>query len=142
MSQKQQQRPQSTQIWKYVGIALLIAFVGSILWSMWVDTLRPLIQAGDPLAVLYNLIGLPLILIGTGIFVYGGYVFVRDTFSSYQDQSLLQNAAVIRAKPSRQAVRAARWQTLRHFWRTWKPGLARLALGFILIALGGFLINL
>ncbi|HUF00643.1 MAG TPA: hypothetical protein VMN99_15420 [Anaerolineales bacterium] len=142
MSRKQKQQPDTGRFWILIGITALAALVGSVLWSMWVDTLRPLIQAGDLRAVVFNLIGLPLILVGVGIFVYGGVVFVRDTFQSYQDETLLENMVIIRAKPSRESVTAARWQTLRIFWRVWKPGLARLALGFLLIAIGGFLINL
>jgi len=132
----------TTRIWKVIGILALAAFVGSILWSMWVDTLRPLIREGDSQAVFFNLVGLPLILIGVGIFVYGGYVFVRDTFGSFGNENLLQNVAVIRTKPSRKEVTAAQWQNMRFLWQAWKPGLAWLALGFLIIAVGGFLINL
>lgn len=132
----------TTRIWKVIGILALAAFVGSILWSMWVDTLRPLIQEGDSWAVAFNLVGLPLILLGVSIFVYGGYVFVRDTFTSFGNEKLLQNVAVIRAKPSPKDVNAARWQNVRFLWQAWKPGLAWLALGFLIIAAGGFLINL
>jgi hypothetical protein len=131
-----------TRIWKFIGIAALIILAGSVLWSMWVDTLRPLIVAGDSRAVVFNLIGLPLILIGVSIFVYGGYVFVRDTYRSYGDETLLESMVIIRSKASRKEVAAARWHTLRVFWQAWKPGLARLALGFLLLAVGGFLINL
>lgn len=131
----------TTRIWKVIGILVLAAFVGSILWSMWVDTLLPLIREGDSRAVAFNLVGLPLILVGVGIFVYGGFVFVRDTFGSFGDEKLLQNVAVIRTKPSRKEVAAARWQNMGMLWQAWKPGLAWLALGFLIIAAGGFLIN-
>ena len=142
MSRKRKRQVDEGQIWKFIGIAVLIVFVGSILWSMWAETLWPLIEAGDSRAVMLHLIGLPLILIGVSIFVYGGYLFVRDTYDSYGDETLLHNMAIIRAKPSREAVSAARRQTLRVFWQAWKPGLARLGLGFLILAVGGFLINL
>lgn len=143
MSQKQKRASEGEdRIWKFLGIAALVIFIGSILWSMWVDTLYPLIRAGDIRAVIFNLIGLPLILIGVGIFVYGGYLFVKRTFGSFGDEQMIESAAVIRAKPSSKEVAAARWQTLRLFWRAWLPGLLWLAMGFLLIAVGGFLINL
>ena len=132
----------TTRIWKVLGILALAAFVGSILWSMWVDTLQPLVREGDSQAVAFHLVGLPLILVGVGIFVYGGFVFVRDTVGSFGNEKLLQNVAVIRTKPSRKEVTAAQWQNVRFLWQAWKPGLAWLALGFLLIAAGGFLINL
>ena len=142
MSRKRKRRVDEGRIWKFVGIAALIALVGSILWSMWAETLRPLIEAGDSRAVMLHLIGLPLILIGVSIFTYGGYLFVRNTYGSYEDETLLQNMAIIRAKPSPEDVSAARRQTVRVFWQAWKPGLARLGLGFLILAVGGFLINL
>jgi len=142
MSRKRKQQPGTSFIGKFIGMIILAACLASVLWSMWVDTLLPLIRAGDLRALVFNLLGLPLILVGVGIFVYGGLVFVRNTFDSYQDETLLESMATIRVKPSRESVRAARWQTLRIFWRAWKPGLAWLALGFLVIALGGFLINL
>jgi hypothetical protein len=142
MSRKEKERPDEDRVWKLIGIAALVVFVGSVLWSMWVETLWPLIVVGNWRAVVLHLIGLPLILIGVSIFVYGGYLFVRDTYSSYGDEGLLQSMTVIRSKSSREEVSAARRQTLRIFWRAWKLGLAWLALGFLCIALGGFLINL
>ena len=142
MSRKQKRKVDENRIWKFIGIAVLIVFVGSILWSMWAETLQPLIAVGDSRAVMFNLIGLPLILVGVSIFVYGGYVFVRDTYRSYGDETLLESMVTIRSKPSRKEVTAARWQTLRIFWQAWKRGLAWLALGFLLLAAGGFLINL
>jgi hypothetical protein len=142
MSRKQKQKVDESLILKYIGIAVLIVLVGSVLWSMWAETLQPLIAAGDSRAVMLHLIGLPLILLGVSIFVYGGYVFVRDTYNSYGDETLLESIITIRSKPSRKEVTAARWQTLRIFWQAWKRGLAWLALGFLILAIGGFLINL
>jgi hypothetical protein len=138
---KHKQQLDEARIWKFIGIVALVIFVGSILWSMWVDTLRPLILAGDTRAVIFNIIGLPLILVGVALFAYGGYVFVKDTFRSFQDETMLQNMAIIRSQSTRQAIRAARLETLRIFWRVWKPGLARMGLGFLILMLGSFLIN-
>lgn len=113
MPQKRKQTLDNTRIWKWIGLVALAAFVGSILWSMWVDTLYPLIREEDWRAVAFHLIGLPLILLGAGIIVYGGYVFVLRTFSSFQDETLLQNITIIRTKPSQDDVATARRQNMR-----------------------------
>ncbi len=89
----------STHIWKFIGLTALAVFVGSILWSMWVETLRPLFRQGNTAAIINNLVGRPLILIGVGIFVYGGVVFMRDTFGALRDETMQKNTAVITAAP-------------------------------------------
>lgn len=140
MSKKQTST--SDTIFKWIGWFVLIGFVGSILWSMWVDTLQPLIRAGDTRGLIFNLVGLPIILLGTGIFVYGGFRFVRATFHAMQEPGAVANIARIQegGLPSDE-LRLARMENLRTLWNAWKVPLLWLAFGFALIALGGFLIN-
>ncbi len=126
-------------IGKYILWTAAAVFVGSILWSMWAETLLPLIRAGDTRAVWLHVVGLPLILLGTAVFVYGGIVFVRDTLGAFGSDVLQANVQAIRAK---QASGAMRWQNAKILFRAWGPGLRWLGLGFLLIAAGGFLINL
>ena len=106
---------------------------------MWVDTVRPLVRTGDTQAIWLHVVGLPLILLGTAVIVYGGVIFVRDTFRAFTDETLLQNYASIKAK---QASGTMRWQNAKILFRSWVPGLRWLGLGFLCIAAGGFLINL
>lgn len=127
--------------WILAGIAVL--FVGSIIWSFIAETLMPLLAAGDAGAVGRNLVGFPIILLGTAIFVYGGYVFVRDTFRAMQEPEMTTNVAQIRTgEASPERLRKARRQNLAMLLRSWKDGSLRMALGFALIAVGGWLINL
>ena len=123
---------------KYILWGLAAVFVGSILWSMWVETLLPLIRAGDTRAVWLHVVGLPLILLGTAVIVYGGFIFIRDTLRAYGHETVQENLAAVRAN---QATLAMRWQNLKILFRAWVPGLRWLGLGFLLIAAGGFLIN-
>lgn len=51
---------------KYVLGAAAAIFVGSILWSMWAETLLPLIRAGDTRAVWLHVVGLGFLLIAAG----------------------------------------------------------------------------
>lgn len=132
----------SDVVFRWLGWLVLIGFVGSILWSMWVDTLQPLIRAGDTQALIFNLVGLPIILLGTGIFVYGGFRFVRATFHSMQEPGAVENIARIQeGSLPPDELQQARMENLRALWTAWKRPLAWLAFGFALIALGGFLIN-
>lgn len=118
--------------------AATAVFLLSILWSMWTETLLPLIRAGDTRAVWLHLVGLPLILLGTAVIVYGGIIFVRDTFGVFTDETRQQPARAIQPRP---ASAADRWQNSKILFRAWIPGLRWLLLGFLLIAIGGFLIN-
>lgn len=124
---------------KYILWAVAAVFVGLILWSMWTETMMPLIRAGDTRGIWLHLVGLPLILLGTSIFAYGGYIFMRDTFDVYRDETLRKNVQAIREK---QASRAMRWQNAKILFRAWVPGLRWLGLGFLLIAWGSYFINL
>lgn len=129
--------------WKVLLIALAVLFVGSIIYSFITETLMPLVDAGDPGAVGRNLVGFPIILLGTAIFVYGGFIFVRDTFGAMGQPEMKANVAEIRAgEGSRQEIRSSRWQNFLMLLRAWKDGALRMALGFGLIAVGGWLINL
>ena len=123
-------------------IALAVIFVGSIVWSFLYETLMPLLAAGDTGAAVRNLLGFPIILAGTAIFAYGGYVFVRDTFRAMHDPQMNEKLGQIRDDDApRDAVNTARRQNLSLLLRSWKAGSLLLALGFGLIAVGGWLIN-
>lgn len=133
----------SPNLGRLVPILLSALFVGSIIWSFLYETLLPLWTAGDVRSIILHLVGFPIILAGAALFAYGGYLLVRDTFSAMADPHLKQNTATIKddAAPA-ETVRRARWANARFLFRSWKPGALRMAAGFALIALGGWLINL
>lgn len=139
---KKKQPSTSDKVFRWIVWLLVIGFVASILWSMWVDTLQPLVQAGDARALLFNLIGLPAILLGTGLIVYGGFLFVRSTFTAMSAPETVENIARIRAGDSvPEDLRRARFENMKALWNAWKRPVFWFVLGFALIALGGFLIN-
>jgi hypothetical protein len=139
---KKKQPSTSDRLFRWLGWLLVIGFIASILWSMWVDTLQPLIRAGDTRALLYNILGLPAILLGTGLIVYGGFLFVRSTFTAMSAPETAENIARIRAGDAvPEDLQRARLENLKTLWGAWKMPLFWLVFGFILIALGGFLIN-
>ena len=141
MSRRRSKQKKNENVGKWVWIGVGVLFVGSILWSMWVDTLRPIVQSGDEAAIVNNLIGLPLILLATAIIIYGGWRVVKATFNMMQDEALQENVDVIRKKGDKTAVRQARIQNAMLLFRAWANGAAIMALGFGLMAIGGWLIN-
>lgn len=132
----------SDKLFRWLGWLLLVGFVASVLWSMWADTLQPLIRAGDTRALLFNLVGLPSILMGTGFIVYGGLLFMRSTFTAVSEPKTVDNIARIYAGTSTpDDLWRARLENLKALWEAWKRPLLWMVFGFALIALGGFLIN-
>jgi hypothetical protein len=126
----------------YIPITLIgILFSIVFFWSVWTETLRPLIRAGDTAGLLFNLVGIPIIVAGLVVFVYGGYRCLRDMFDLGENETFQQHAAIIRDRPSVQAVRSSQ----RIHLRLWAGALARGAFwmlaGFVCFAIGGYIIN-
>jgi hypothetical protein len=130
------------RMWILIGVAAV--FVGSIFWSIISETLLPLYRAGDTPGLLYNLVGIPVVLTGTSLIVWGGFVFLRGMFSAFSDETLQQNLEVVRGQVQKDAVAVsqARRENFLILARAMRPGVSWMLGGFLLIALGGFLINL
>jgi hypothetical protein len=127
--------------WKGLALALIGAFVAGVLWSMWTETLAPLIHLGDTVAVARHTIGLPLLLIGVGVFAWGGLRFTARMTQVLNDEAFQDRAILIREEKTGEAVEAARranWQSL---WRSWQPGLAWMVMGLGVMALGSAIVN-
>jgi hypothetical protein len=124
-----------------IGVA--VVFVGSIFWSIISETLLPLYRAGDTTGLIYNLVGIPVVLTGTGMIVWGGFVFLRGMFSAFSDETLQQNVEVVRGHVQDDAVAAsqARRENFLILARAMRPGIFWMLGGFLLIAIGGFVIN-
>lgn len=119
-----------------------VAFGASILWSLWFETLQPLLQQDDQRGLMLHALGVPLIFGGTALFVYGGWVFISDTYGAFADQGFARDAQTIQKTGPGLDLLPVRWRNLMHLLRAWRPGLLRMGLGFALLALGGYLINL
>lgn len=64
-----------------VLLALLGAgFAAFFLWSVLFETILPLIENGDAAGLARNLIGIPLLVGGTGGFVWGAWLLLRALF--------------------------------------------------------------
>lgn len=120
------------------GVGLL--FVGSIFWSIIYETLLPLWQTGRTGELLANLVGIPIILLGTAVIVYGGYHSVKGVLKMMADPTVAANVATLKHGRG-DDVGTARRQNLRLWWQSLWRGLLIMLGGFGLIAIGGFLIN-
>ena len=68
---------------------LLLAVVGAafaafFLWSVLFETILPLIDSGDSAGLARNAIGIPLLVGGTGAFVWGAWLLLQAIFDPEQ----------------------------------------------------------
>lgn len=52
---------------------VIAVFLSALLWSMWSETLRPLVQAGEYIQAIRTAIGLALIVLSMLLLTYGGF---------------------------------------------------------------------
>ena len=139
---KERLPPDWSRMGRAVGLLIVIAFASAILWSIWSETLLPLMRKGDLRGLSLNMTGIPLILLGVGLLVYGGIQFVNRTAVALGDETFRERASFVRSDPRPEA----RWEVwklnLRQLGSLWWPALILLALAFILIITGGMLINM
>ncbi|MBN1634631.1 MAG: hypothetical protein JW917_10735 [Ignavibacteria bacterium] len=127
----------------YILWTLGILFLGGILYSVVSETLLPLWNEGSKDEFMHNIIGIPVILTGTIIFVYGGYRFVKDSFSTMGNEKLITNTSKIRTKETPKEIKStAKKENFQMQLNAWKTGGKYLLLGALLIIAGGITINL
>lgn len=124
-------------------LLLVTVFFGSIIWSMGYETLLPLLRAEQWPALIANLVGLPLILIGTAVMLWGLWVFLRDVATLYSSAEW-QQAQQDRAdrQPGGDERNAAQRQAQSLALAHMRPGLLMIAGGIALIAIGGYISRL
>jgi hypothetical protein len=134
---------------KNMTIKIIVFFVITvlltlILWSVATETLIPLFQSKKYDEFVYNIVGIPVLLIGVGIFAYGGWIFARDTSRLMNDNiQLAENVDIIKDKTQPKDKREiARSKNTRLLFTTWKKGGFRLFIGAIFIIGGGLIVNL
>ncbi len=120
-----------------------ILLTSGIFYSVITETLIPLYNQGKTTELIYNLIGIPVILTGTGLFVYGGIIFVIDTFKLFTQEKMITNIENIRNKNVDEYIKSeSRKENFKMLLSTWKRGGKFLGIGGLLIFAGGILINL
>ncbi len=128
--------------WGKILLALIASlFVGAILWSIGFESLLPLWLAGDMEMLARNLIGIPIIFIGLGLFIWGALRFIPATYTAMSAPELRERVKLIRSSAPKEIISQARKENFIALIRAWKPALLYMLAGFTLIAFGGWLIN-
>jgi hypothetical protein len=129
---------------KIIVTVCIVVFLIVILWSVVTETLLPLYRNKEFGELIYNIVGIPVLLIGVGIFAYGGWIFARDTSRLMNDNiQLAENVDIIKDKTQPKNKRkTARNENTRILFTTWKKGAFWLLIGAIFIIGGGLVINL
>lgn len=124
----------------FTGFGVLLVI---ILWSVATETILPLYNSKQYDELVYNAAGIPIILLGTGIFVYGGWIFYRDSSKLFENPKLTSNADLIRdRKAPKEKIKTARKENTKMLFSAWKRGFIWLLIGALVIAAGGITINL
>jgi hypothetical protein len=132
------------RIFKYAFFSACVVLLVIILWSVVTETLIPLYRSKHYDEFIYNIFGIPLIIVGVGLFAYGGWIFVRDTHNLFDyNLQIARDWETIRDKTQpKENVRIARSENTRILFSTWKKGAFWLLIGAIFIIAGGLMINL
>jgi hypothetical protein len=139
MSRDKEKNPFSNYF-VFLGLGILLVI---ILWSVVTETLIPFYRNGDYEEFWYNISGIPLLLIGTGIFAYGGWLFYRDTRELFLSPRILDNVDIIRGKTACPAeIKKAKTENRNMLFSAWRKGSVKLLIGALLIVCGGIIINL
>lgn len=130
------------RVLKLAGGLLAVGLALPVVWSMATETLWPLWRAAAYGEFALNVLGLPLIVLGTGAFVWGGGLFYVDTLRLTNDDAFIERSqqARDRERPAHER-RSAEQRQLRTMFQTWARGLRWLALGAGLIGAGSLFIN-
>lgn len=126
--------------WAAVGLFLL-----AILWSMWSETLRPLVEAGETVHALYTALGLGSIVLALLVLTYGGFLLVSRVLWTMHEESFVRNAEIDHAGRKHyppEVVRAARRENLRLVFHAARPGCLWMAAAFLLMVLGAWICSL
>ncbi len=140
----------STFILRIIGLLAIIIFMGSVIWSLWFDTLLPFIKQKNYIAVGLELVGFSVAWLGVGFAGYSTLIIIRNTIRLFSEKGVFQsNLEIVQRKHwhlSEQVPSKLIWQARKEnfimLWNAWKPGLAWMALGWMAIAIGGFFMRL
>jgi len=120
-----------------------ILLTAGIFYSAITETLIPLLDEGRTTEFIYNIIGIPVIITGTSLFVYGGIIFVIDTFKLFGQEKMITNIENIRNKTAGKKIKSeSRKENIKMLLLAWRRGGKFLGIGALLIICGGITINL
>lgn len=119
---------------------VIAVFLSALLWSMWSETLRPLVQAGEYIQAIRTAIGLALIVLSMLLLTYGGFRVVAQVMGLTGTEIFENMRAGTRRYPHERA-RTARLENARLLFRAARPGCLWMAMGLVLLVAGSIAIR-
>lgn len=132
-----------TPISKYLVFVVICILLFIIVRSALMETLIPFYRNGEYEEFAYNLVGIIILLIGTGIFGYGGWLILINTSVLIKDERIFNNIEIIRNKTLvKEDRKRARIENTKMLFSAWRKGAIKLLIGGLIILCGGIIINL
>lgn len=132
---------------RLAGWLIVTLIAGSVVWSIWFESLGPYLRAGKYRAFLMTAAGILGMLLGMGLVLYGGAKSLRNMLRMYgSDEEFRRTLTAVDAKRSPTVDRRTRWQNLKKvlgmIWRAWSPGTGWLMMGLgLMVGPAGYLVD-
>ena len=134
----------NSPVFKIIVFSVIAVLVVLVLWSVAVETLVPLYNSEKFDELVYNMFGIPVLLLGVAIFGYGAWIFTIDTARLLNNNlQIAENVDIIRKKTlPKDEIKSARKENISLLLSTWKKGAVRLFIGVLVIIAGGLILNI
>ncbi|OFY20142.1 MAG: hypothetical protein A2W98_12415 [Bacteroidetes bacterium GWF2_33_38] len=126
-----------------------VLIIGAILlciltYSFITESLLSMIKRGQTISVVTEIIGFLIVVKGTALMVYGGYLlFIRTVALFLGSKTIYENIGLLRnPSTSKSDKRKIRKENINLLIETWKPSFVYLILAPSLIVIGAILINI
>ncbi len=128
--------------WSKIALAFIaFLFVLFMAFSVVFESLLPLWRSGDRQMFARNLIGIPIIFLGVGLFVWSAILFLRDTFRAVNRPEKEGRNLSTENNQRGESSQFPRAHNFRLLLSAWKPSAIFFILSVLLVAIGGRLIN-
>ncbi len=128
---------------RFLLVLLALAFIGSIFWSFWIDTLRPSLRQENYTFAVVETGGFLFAVLAAGLMVYSAYIFLRNMYALWMDPDFQLRVHVVQHRKEfpREVVRRARRENAAALLRAGLPALPWFGLGWGFLLIGAFLIR-
>ena len=128
--------------WNKIVLAFFgFLFVLALAFSVVFESLLPLWRAGELQMLYRNLIGIPLIFIGVGMFIWSALRFLWDGLQAINHPEINQQKIKGEDGFGDGRAGASRKIPLRNLIKAWRVSFLLFVIAFSLMAAGGWLIN-
>jgi hypothetical protein len=129
----------------YKTILIIFAVLLCLLsYSFYTETIHHVFKEGNTLFGVMGTAGFIIILAGTSLFAYGGYIIYTNTIRLFREnEKLIQNIAVMRSPDTdRETKRKVRKENYQFLKQAWRPSFLFLGIGPLIIIIGAIILNI